>query len=188
MKTVVAVVCMILVAGSLFGQQGNQSGTGDHGGQQTGRDQNLQVREDLLVITELGRLFGFIVTMHESEPALAISRAQAQELWQISEELRRIQRLEPALAERHLLQIEDTILNPAQLLYTDRLFSGRGESQESGSETRSSPRSNDNDSSSGDFSSISSYLAGGRYNPFLDQGRPMGDNFENLRNLLQTLR
>ena len=154
------------------------------------------LRAELEVVSELGRLLGFILRMQHEQDSLALSGDQQRSLWQLSEEIHRSARLTPTRAEQMMLRIEDEILDPRQLMYTDQQFLNREETRVPGSGpsargTAGSAGSPGAGSSGGDGSSsgtIATYAAGGPYNPLLDTSRQLGQDFEALRELLQSQR
>lgn len=151
------------------------------------------LRAELEVVSELGRLLGFILRMQNEQDSLALSGDQLRNLWQLSEEIRRSERLTPDRAEQMMLRIEDEILDPQQLMYTDQQFLNREETRVPGSgpSARGTAGSPGAESSGGDGSSsgtIATYAAGGPYNPLLDTSRQLGQDFEALSRLLQAQR
>ncbi len=164
--------------------------------QQSASAQMQALRAELEVVSDLGRLLGFILRMQNEQDSLALSGDQLRSLWQLSEEIHRSERLTPARAEQMMLRIEDEILDPRQLMYTDQQFLNREETRVPGSGpsargTAGSAGSPGAGSSGGDGSSsgtIATYAAGGPYNPLLDTSRQLGQDFEALRELLQSQR
>ncbi len=157
------------------------------------------LRAELEVVSELGRLLGFILRMQHEQDSLALSGDQLRSLWQLSEEIGRSERLTPARAEQMMIRIEDEILSPQQLMYTDQQFlnreetrvpgsgpSARGAAGSSGSAGSPAAGSPGGDGSSS--GTIATYAAGGPYNPLLDTSRQLGQDFEALRELLQSQR
>lgn len=167
--------------------------------EQSASAQMQALRAELEVVSELGRLLGFILRMQNEAESLALNGDQLRSLWQLTEEIRRSERLTPERAEQMILRIEDEILEPRQLMYTDQQFLNREETRVPGSgpSARGAPGSSGSAGSpaagspGGDGSSsgtIATYAAGGPYNPLLDTSRQLGQDFEALSRLLQAQR
>lgn len=151
-----------------------------------------RVREELEVVSDLGRLFTFILRMEKEVPILSLNGEQVNRLWQITEEIRRTERLTPARAEALTIQIEDEILSPDQLFYTDQQFLTREEKRVPGAGSAAQPRGTGTPDGSGATGSsggiIASYMSGGPYNPLLDESRQVGQDFTVLRESLRARR
>jgi hypothetical protein len=152
-------------------------------GQEHANDPAFQkAREETAVITELGRLFGFLLRMDREETSLKISHSQAGELSLIAEEIERTDRFTPKRATAMMVLIEDNILTPAQLIYTDRLFMNRDSSRTgSGSGSGSNPGSSGNPAGG----AMAAFIAGGPYNPLRDASRQQGQDFQEFRALVR---
>ncbi|AFG38343.1 hypothetical protein [Spirochaeta africana] len=160
-----------------------------------------ELRQEIEVINELGRLFGFIVRMHEEESELKLTTQQAGLLELIVEEIYAVERLVPARAQQVLQEIEAEILTPEQLRYTDRLFLSRQQTQRTattGSRQQNDQRSAGRSSTAGDGTgteeqagsppdSLAAFVAGGAFNPLRDSDRQAGQDILRLRALLQDL-
>ncbi len=151
-----------------------------------------RVREELEVVSDLGRLFTFVLRMEKEVPILSLNGAQVNLLWQITEEIRRTERLTPARAEALTIQIEDEILSPDQLFYTDQQFLTRDEKRVPGTGSAAEPRGTGTADGAGAAGSsggiIATYMAGGPYNPLLDESRQVGQDFAALRESLRARR
>lgn len=150
-----------------------------------------QLRAELVVVTELGRLMGFIVRMQTEVQPLALSREQAGQLWQITEEIRRTERMTPDRATAFLEKIEDQVLSAAQLMYTDQQFLTRDEKREPSDSPTPRGRTagpGAEGETGGSSGIIATYAAGGPYNPLLDESRQIGQDFLELRELLRQRR
>ena len=156
-----------------------------------GSGQDMQkAREETLVVTEIGRLFSFLVRMDREEEKLKLSRKQAEELYRVAEEIKGYVRFEPSRAEEILVHIEDSILTPAQLLYTDMLFAERDASRipgsrPAGAQSPGAAGSNSGEGSSSGGGVLSSYLSGGPYNPLLEGARQQGSDFHEFLELVR---
>lgn len=151
-----------------------------------------RVREELEVVADLGRLFTFILRMEKEVPILSLNGDQVNQLWQVTEEIRRTERLTPAVAETLTLKIEDNILNPDQLFYTDQQFLTREEKRVPGTGSSAAARGSGTADGSGAAGSsagiIATYTAGGPYNPLLDESRQVGQDFAAIRESLRARR
>ena len=127
-----------------------------------------QAKEDTVVVFDLGRIFGFIHTIEKEEPKLALSKDQLQQLYSIMESINNIERVEPDEAEDMLVKIEDEILTPDQLMHIDQLAIARAADRESATTDRVA-------GSGG--GQITSYVAGGAFNPMKDASKTIGKDF-----------
>jgi hypothetical protein len=126
----------------------------------------VQAKEETAVVFDLGRVFGFIHTMEKEEPKLALSKDQIGELYTIMNRINTIERVDPDDAEDMLVTIEDDILTPDQLMYVDQLAIARAEERESSTTTPGSGGGQ-----------ITSYIAGGAFNPMRDTTKTIGKDF-----------
>jgi len=125
-------------------------------------------KEETAVVFDLGRFFGFLHTMEEQSPELALSRDQLEELYRSMNELKGMQRVEPDSAERLLVYFEDEVLSPDQLMEVDQLAIARMESRETQSSTQGTGTGG---------GQITSYIAGGAFNPMTDDSKTIGKDF-----------
>ena len=128
----------------------------------------VKAKEETAVVFDLGRVFGFIHTMEQEEPKLGLTKDQMNELYLIMGKLNSLERVEADQAEEMLVQIEDEILTPDQLLYVDQLAIARAE-------TRVSSTTTQTEGSGG--GQILSYIAGGAFNPMRDTTKTIGKDF-----------
>jgi hypothetical protein len=127
-----------------------------------------EAKEKTAVVFDLGRVFGFIHTMEKEEPKLSLSNDQMQQLYSIMDRVLNIERIEPDEAEEMLVKIEDEILTPDQLMHVDQLAIARAAERESAAEERV-PGSGGGQ--------ITSYIAGGAFNPMKDASKTIGKDF-----------
>ncbi|MBU0937075.1 MAG: hypothetical protein KKI09_02385 [Spirochaetes bacterium] len=146
-----------------------------------------KARAEMEVANDLGRLLGYIHQMATDEARLALSSQQLRDLNSLVDQVLNTRRLDKATAEAFLLQLEDDILTPAQLMYTDKLFAARESTRSgtpgSGTGTGSSNRSAEAGSEGG---LVTAYLNGGDYNPLKDSTKSLGEGVQNLRNYLKS--
>ena len=148
-----------------------------------------KAREEAEVVFDLGRIIQFMMRMDVEMPILALDGQQARDLLVIMNEIRRSTRVDASQAERWLTTIEDDVLTPAQLAFVDRLFiertstSARGTNGGTGTRNPSAGAGTD-----GGAGSMSSYIAGGPFNPIVDTSRAMGQDFEKYFELLMERR
>jgi len=140
---------------------------------QTTPDPALQdAKEKLEVVYDLGRVFGFIHTMDKEQKKLALTVTQAKALVVIADKILAAKRIEPKTAEAWLIEIEDKILTPAQLMFVDGLAIERTATSTSAAGTGTGP------GSTGGTSPIQSYISGGAFNPMLDATKTLGKDFK----------
>ena len=106
--------------------------------------------------------------MDKEEPKLALTNDQINELYSFMDKIVAIERLEPAAAEEMLVKIEDEILTPDQLMQVDQLAIARAAERESAT-TERVPGSGGGQ--------ITSYVAGGAFNPMKDASKTIGKDF-----------
>jgi hypothetical protein len=147
----------------------------DHAGDSAAR----KAREETEVVFDLGRMFQFLQTMESEQPALSLSATQARDLLVIMTEIRRAARIDGRMAERWIKTIEDRILTVAQLTYVDRLSIARVSTSARGTGAGTgSGNSNAGAASETGSGSMSSFIAGGAFNPIVDMTRTMGQDFQ----------
>ena len=125
-------------------------------------------KEETVVVFDLGRFFGFLLTMEQESPKLALSRDQLEEVYRLMGELMGMQRVEPGRAEEILVYLEDEVLSPDQLMEVDQLAIARMESRDT--QTTSAGTGTGG-------GQITSYIAGGPFNPMTDATKTIGKDF-----------
>lgn len=125
-------------------------------------------KEETVVVFDLGRFFGFLMTMEKETPKLALSQDQLQEVYRLMSELKAVQRVEPDQAEEMLIYLEDEVLSPDQLMEVDQLAIARMESRETQETAQSTGTGG---------GQITSYIAGGPFNPMTDATKTIGKDF-----------
>ena len=125
-------------------------------------------KEETVVVFDLGRFFGYLHTMEEQSPDLALSPAQLEAVYRTMSELKAMQRVEPDRAEEVLIYLEDEVLSPDQLMQVDQLAIARMEARET--QTTSAGTGTGG-------GQITSYLAGGSFNPMTDASKTIGKDF-----------
>jgi hypothetical protein len=136
--------------------------------QTTAEDPALaKAKEDTVVVFDLGRLFGYLNTMEKEAPKLALSRDQLLKLVEIMAKIKVTKRLVPDEAEKLLVQIEDSILTPAQLTYADQLAIAKEATRTKGT----------GETAGSGAGQLATYVAGGAFNPLLDTTKVMGQDF-----------
>ncbi|RKX92008.1 MAG: hypothetical protein DRP59_06435 [Spirochaetes bacterium] len=126
----------------------------------------IKAKEETAVVFDLGRMFGYLNTMVSEEKKLALSDEQMTILYSIMETLLQKERVEPDTADEMLVRIEDEILTPDQLMYTDQLAIEKLESRTPGAGGGSGG------------GQITNYIAGGAFNPMKDPSKNMGKDFD----------
>jgi hypothetical protein len=125
-------------------------------------------RKETAVVFDLGRFFAYLLTMEKESPKLALSRTQLEAVYKSMTSLKTMRRVNPAEAEKTLEYLEEQVLSPEQLMAVDQLAIAKMEAREAQS---SSP----SEGSGG--GQITSYLAGGPFNPMTDATRTIGKDF-----------
>jgi hypothetical protein len=128
----------------------------------------LAAKEETVVVFDLGRFFGFLFTIEKESPNLALSKAQLEEVYQSMSELKAMQRVEPDDAEEMLIYLEDEVLSPDQLMEVDQLAIVRMESRDTEATSQSTGTGG---------GQITSYVAGGPFNPMTDATKTIGKDF-----------
>lgn len=136
-----------------------------------------QAKEETAVIYDLGRFFGYVLQMHKEEPKLALSADQKGEIAGYIEEIRSMSRIEVPWAEETLEYLELDLLSPAQLLKVDQLAIAWQSSR-----TSSGTGTGTGGGSGG--GPIASYVAGGPFNPIVDESKSIGANMKELYDLI----
>jgi len=187
-------ILLVTVGTSLFGQSSRRDDPAV-----------IRARQEMEVAQDLGRLLGFIYQMVQEESRLALTTNQSRNLHGLITQVLQTTRLDARTAEAFILRIEDTILTPAQLLYTDRLFaardatrmpsqtsqtttpSGTGTPQGTGSgrTTSGTPGTPSTDGST-EGGIVTVYMNGGPYNPLTDISRQQGQDVAALLRYLAT--
>ena len=126
----------------------------------------IKAKEETAVVFDLGRMFGYLNTMVSEEKKLALSDEQMTILYSIMETLLQKERVEPDTADEMLVRIEDEILTPDQLMYTDQLAIEKMESRTPGAGGGSGG------------GQITNYIAGGAFNPMKDPSKNIGKDFD----------
>ena len=126
-----------------------------------------KAKQETAVVFDLGRVFGYLATMEKEAPKLALSRDQLTKLVDVMTSIKSTKRLVPKEAERLLVKIEDTILTAAQLAYVDQLAIDKAATRETGTGANAGTGSGP----------LTTYIAGGDFNPMLDTTKTMGKDF-----------
>ncbi len=137
-----------------------------------------QAREETQVVYDLGRFFGYVHGMVTEKANLALTAAQKREIKLVMDEILSMTRIEPRWAAEKLEHLELDVLTPAQLMEVDRRAIAWQESRETttpgtgaGGGTGTGP--------------LSTYVAGGAFNPIIDAGRTIGQGFHGLYDMLK---
>lgn len=125
-------------------------------------------KEETVVVFDLGRFFGFLFTIEKESPKLALSQDQLEEVYQSMSELKAMQRVDPEKAEEILIYLEDEVLSPDQLMEVDQLAIARMESRDTEATSQSTGTGG---------GQITSYIAGGPFNPMTDATKTIGKDF-----------
>jgi hypothetical protein len=134
-----------------------------------------KARAELEPVYALGRLFGYLATMEGQQPRLVLSRAQAAKIFDLMENIKAVRRFDAKTAVDMLSEIEDRILTPQQLQFTDQLALGAS----------TTPGQNRPGNSSGTGSGpLASYVAGGPFNPMTEPNNKLGKDFASFSQLL----
>lgn len=135
-----------------------------------------EARQETLVVYDLGRFFGYVDAMIADDASLALSNDQAAEFLEIMTEIRETQRIEPDWAEGRLAYLELDVLSPAQLMEVDR----RAIEWQNTRESTTEPGSGAGSGGGTGTGPLSTYVAGGAFNPLLDETKSIGEGFAAL--------
>lgn len=174
-------VVLALLAG-VHPAAGQQRGSGAGGGPGSSDPALQRARQETMVVLDLGRLISFVGRMDEEGGAHRLSSAQARRLVRLMGEVQTTSRLTPAIAERMMAEIEDDILTAGQLLRVDMLWAEADRTRSPSAAGTSGRQGNEG----GAEGSLSSYAAGGPFNPLTDASRPQGQEFEELYERLRS--
>ncbi len=125
-------------------------------------------KEKTAVVFDLGRIFGYLQALEQEKPDLALSQPQLEKVYGVMETIRTTKRMEPNQADGLLTRIEDEILTPNQLMEVDQIAIAKMNERESSGMTQGS---------GGGGGQITSYIAGGPFNPMLDETKTIGKDF-----------
>ena len=141
--------------------------------QETEPDPEVQkAKEETAVVYDLGRFFGYAATMEEENAKLALSRSQMESFYAVMSEIEKTTRIEPEWAEEKLEYLELDVLTPDQLLEVDQLALARESTRDSGGGT--------GQGGSTGSGPIMTYVAGGAFNPMLDETKSLGQGYYEL--------
>ncbi len=130
-----------------------------------------KAKEDTVVVYDLGRFFGYLLTMEEEVPKRALSNEQLETVYEIALEIKNLERIEPEWAEERLDYLELDVLTVDQLLEVDLLIIAREESRV--------PQEKNGGGSSGGTGTnpLQTFVAGGAFNPIIDEAKSIGEGF-----------
>jgi uncharacterized membrane protein YgcG len=137
-----------------------------------------KAREETAVVFDLGRFFGYVHEMTTENRTLALTTAQKRSILTVMNEIRALKRIEPPWAAGKLEYLELDVLTPAQLMDIDRRAIAWQKS-------RDTPGSGGGSTGGSGSGPLSTYAAGGPFNPIVDTERLIGQNFQALYDLLK---
>jgi hypothetical protein len=149
------------------------------GAQTTPTPEMEQARAETAVVYDLGRFFGYVHGMTTENRSLTLTPEQKREILSVMEEIRGMARIEPAWAESTLEYLELDLLSPAQLMDVDQRAIAREQERESTGVTGGGG------GTGGGTGPLSSYAAGGPFNPLLDDTKTIGQGFAELYDYLK---
>jgi hypothetical protein len=164
---VVVAVALLLGAHTVFPRQVTAQTTPDPA--------IAAAREETVVVYDLGRFFGYVQTMITENPDLELDSTQRRAVLAVMEEIRSATRIEPVWADEMLTHLELDVLTVQQLMEVDRLAIEWQNTRTGGTQTGSG--SGSTGSGSGP---LSTYVAGGAFNPIVDESRSIGQGFAAL--------
>ena len=140
--------------------------------QTTEPDPEIQkAKEETVAVYDLGRFFGYVATMEEENSKLLLSPNQVKIFYDIMAEIEGSERIEPDWALESLEYLELDVLTPDQLIAVDQLAIAREATRETGT----------GQGSGGTGSGpIVTYIAGGAFNPIVDESKSIGEGFYTL--------
>ena len=128
----------------------------------------MKAKEETAVVFDLGRFFGYLNTMEEEAPELALSKDQMKELYDTLNRFLTIDRIEVDDADETLLYMEEELLTLDQLIYVDELAIEKMANRVSGS---GAGGGSGGGSGGGQ---LANYVAGGAFNPLKDPSKTIG--------------
>jgi hypothetical protein len=137
------------------------------------------------VIYDLGRFFGYLVTMEEENASLKLSSAQARELLSLMEDIDGMTRIEADWAEETLEYLELDLLTPAQLMVVDQIAINRQSESSGGTGTGTGAGAGRAGTAEEGTSPLQSYINGGAFNPVNDDSKSIGQGFYELMDLIR---
>ena len=123
-----------------------------------------EAKEKTAVIFDLGRFFGFLHTMEEEAPDLALTKSQMNELYNTLNRFLKMDRIEVDDADETLLYMEEELLTLDQLIYIDGLAIEKMETRVS----RSGSGGGGGAGAGSGGGQLAGYVAGGPFNPLVD--------------------
>lgn len=162
MKKIMVLGLMLLLAGaSVFGQDTEPDPA------------ILEAKKATVVVYDLGRFFGYVFTMVEEDKNLSLSQEQLVEFQKVMVEIKGTERIEPDWAAESLERLELDVLTVDQLIAVDQLAIAREESRETDT---SEPKG----SGGTGTGPLQTYVAGGAFNPIVDETKSLGEGFASL--------
>lgn len=140
-----------------------------------------QAREETAVVYDLGRFFGYVYGMTTEDRTLELTDVQKREIAAVITEIEGMRRIEPEWAEERLTYLELELLTPAQLMEVDR----RAFEWQNTRETTGASGSGGGTGGGSGSGPLSSYVAGGPFNPLLDETKTIGGGIASLREYLR---
>ena len=141
-----------------------------------------KAKEETAVIFDLGRFFGYLNTMEEEAPELALSKEQMKELYETLNKYLNLERIEVDDADSTLIFLEEELLTLDQLIYVDELAIEKMENRVSGSGAGGGSGSTGTGSGGGQ---LAGYVAGGAFNPLKDPSKTIGKDVETFYDYLK---
>ena len=128
-----------------------------------------EAKEQTAVVYDLGRFFGYVHTMVTENESLALESDQLDAFYKVMQDIRSTDRVEPEWADATLEYLELDVLTAKQLMEIDQLAIAREESRETGT----------GESKGGGTGTgpIQSFVAGGAFNPIIDETKSLGEGF-----------
>ena len=164
-RNIIAALIMAAVAATAFGQE-------------TEPDPAIQeAKEQTAVIYDLGRFFGYVHTMVSENDDLELSTAQLETFHEIMLEIKNLDRIEPEWADETLEYLELDVLSVKQLIEVDQLAIAREESREEGT--------SEGKGGGTGTGPILTYVAGGAFNPIIDETKSLGQGFAELLQFIE---
>jgi len=173
MKGILAAVILLLAAGFVVAQ--------------TEPDPAIQeAKEETAVVYDLGRFFGYVHGMITEESAFALKADQKQEIIEVMEKIMATNRIEAKWAEETLEYLELEVLSAAQLMEVDRRAIEWQNNRETSGETEGGTGVPGSGAGAGTGTGpLSSYVAGGPFNPIVDDSKSIGQGFTALYEYLK---
>jgi hypothetical protein len=142
-----------------------------------------KAKEETVVVYDMGRFFGYVNTMITEDSGITLTPAQFETFFEIMQEIRNLERIEPNWADDTLDYLELDVLTVDQLMYVDEIALARIANRENQSGAGAGTGAGATRAESG-AGPIQAYITGGAFNPIIDETKSIGEDFFELLNYI----